>query len=158
MSVWVYIENASGETLPAPEAHQEGGTIQVGGCDVCELNVTYNYSSLFQLAAGYLAYIAETSQDPNAAYPPITELDSIARNGLWRWLRLNAEEGATLPLACDVAPVLEALADVLQHPQRASAARQHDYWAPTPDNAAVPLRLLARWCRIHPQGRIRCSG
>lgn len=46
MSYWVYLNNDAGQPVTVAP-FQEGGTQQVGGTDVAELNVTYNYSRVF---------------------------------------------------------------------------------------------------------------
>lgn len=43
MSYWVYLEDENGDSVTVP-FHAEGGTFAMGGIDVAELNVTYNYS------------------------------------------------------------------------------------------------------------------
>lgn len=46
MSWWVYLVDEDGESLLAPDGHIEGGTYPLGGTNLCELNVTYNYGRL----------------------------------------------------------------------------------------------------------------
>ena len=46
MSYWVYLRDATGDSVEAPH-HAEGGTFAVTGMPVAELNVTYNYSQYF---------------------------------------------------------------------------------------------------------------
>lgn len=48
MSWWVYLREG-GDSV-AVEPHTEGGTYALGGMPAAELNVTYNYSPLFQAA------------------------------------------------------------------------------------------------------------
>lgn len=171
MSVWVYIENVSGEVLPAPRRHTDGGTAQLGGSVECELNVTYNYSPLFRLAAGHVGLLEEYRQHGLEDEFPgshdqvlVARCLYIARSGLWAFLGLN-EEGEKGLTPCHVAePVLTALAGALWPADRLGSDGLPDmlnrdgYWTPTPLNAARPLYLLAEWCRVHPAGRIRCSG
>ena len=48
MSWWVYLKE--GDEPVSVSRHSEGGTQVMDGNDVAELNVTYNYSGLFQAA------------------------------------------------------------------------------------------------------------
>ena len=38
------------ETLTLPDSQTEGGTYAIGGSDLAEMDVTYNYSKVFRLA------------------------------------------------------------------------------------------------------------
>lgn len=49
MSYDIYLNGADGEPLMMDEAFTEGGTYALGGTRDCELNVTYNYSSVYRL-------------------------------------------------------------------------------------------------------------
>jgi hypothetical protein len=46
MSYWVYLENPKGKSVSV-ENHHEGGSYVVGGTNLAELNVTYNYGSVY---------------------------------------------------------------------------------------------------------------
>ena len=49
MSYWVYLhDKETGEALSV-DKHSEGGTQVLGGNDLAELNVTYNYSEVYSL-------------------------------------------------------------------------------------------------------------
>lgn len=47
MSYWVYLMD--GDEAVEVTRHSEGGTFVLGGTDVAELNVTYNYSGAYSL-------------------------------------------------------------------------------------------------------------
>lgn len=47
MSYWVYLEDDKGETLHTDTAIEEGGTYMQGGSTACELNITYNYGTIY---------------------------------------------------------------------------------------------------------------
>lgn len=46
-----------GDELMSVSRHSEGGTYVMGGSDVAELNVTYNYSRLFRTAFGGIHFV-----------------------------------------------------------------------------------------------------
>ncbi len=48
MSYDISLQNEKGE-IAKVKRFQEGGTYQMGGSDVAELNVTYNYSEIFSI-------------------------------------------------------------------------------------------------------------
>jgi hypothetical protein len=47
MSYWIYLLDANEQTCELSMPHTEGGTYQVGGTTLAELNVTYNYCDKF---------------------------------------------------------------------------------------------------------------
>ena len=47
MSYDVSLEDKNGIVLPFSENFEEGGTRCVGGTNLCELNITYNYFEIF---------------------------------------------------------------------------------------------------------------
>lgn len=48
MSYWVYLRSPEGETLSV-DHHIDGGTYALGVTNQAEVNVTYNYSKVFNL-------------------------------------------------------------------------------------------------------------
>lgn len=49
MSADLWLEDDAGHVLHSEHRIQEGGTQCLGGTDLCELNITYNYFGLFYL-------------------------------------------------------------------------------------------------------------
>lgn len=47
VSYWVYLMKDG--SVAEVERHEEGGTYQLGGTDDAALNITYNYSDVYQL-------------------------------------------------------------------------------------------------------------
>lgn len=47
MSYWIRLETMNGDLIDTGTSREEGGTYQVGGSNMSELNVTYNYSKHF---------------------------------------------------------------------------------------------------------------
>lgn len=48
MSYWVYLENKESASVQVP-MHTEGGVMILGGTELAEMNVTYNYSVHFSV-------------------------------------------------------------------------------------------------------------
>jgi len=51
MSWWVSLVDKDENAVSVP-LHQDGGTIQVGGCDTATLNITYNYGVFYREVMG----------------------------------------------------------------------------------------------------------
>lgn len=64
MSYWVRLNDPkTGETLEMDYLTEDGGTYVLGGTNECELNVTYNYSKLFNVKIRLDEQIAENTID-----------------------------------------------------------------------------------------------
>ena len=184
MSVWIRLEDLQGRTLEA-ERHEEGGTYVVGGTTECELNVTYNYSGLYVLAAESLLWRHERDRFEDGKYhhgpfPYHDEVEAgsimhgiwkIARVGLWAYLggwttrttdtgqELRSQEGPGVS-GWDSRIPLQMLAERLC-PVRPEVEPPpvDNYWKATPCNAAAPLRLLWSWANQHREKGIwSCNG
>lgn len=101
-----------------------------------DLNITYNYGLLFRLAAKAALYDHDVSGCLDRAHVRET-LNAIRAYGL---------HGLSGVKAMQAVEALELMIANLD-PQT-----YEDYWAPTPGNAAVPLRTLASWCGDAPDG------
>lgn len=120
------------EVLVSKTHRQEGGTQVMGGTSECDLNITYNYGSLY-----HLALLPEKATDP-----------ALEEEGLIYWLA--GRQGK------DTEAMLRLAHERLGSPTRPDYGRSHgpscDYWTPTPENAGWALVPLIEWASEHPEG------
>jgi hypothetical protein len=152
VSYEVYLRDEDGKNVMV-RPFMGGGTV-LANPDTMEevpqveawLNVTYNYSSLLNLAAKAALYDLTTAEVPLRVSAPnefrtTTVLLGIREEGL-RYL-----DGRTAMYVKDGLELMLAELD----PR--GVMRQHeDYWATTPGNVAAMLRTLVSWCAEAPAG------
>lgn len=131
MSWWVYLVDEHEQPVEV-ERFEAGGTYALGGTDRAELNITYNYGSLYREAW------PEELEDGKGA------LEQMLSG------RTAAETfpliGATIDKLTDMAGGLAAV-----------VAERSSYWDATPRNAALPLLMLSRWAKQYPEAQWRVS-
>lgn len=114
-----------------------------------ELNVTYNYSQLFDLAASTSLYELHLKRsDASLKDHGRSEFEAIAMLTAWyqdgfRSLDSRRASGCRSGLGLMVAQL---------DPRGLGPNKGDDYWAPTPTNAAAALRTLLGWCHDAPDG------
>jgi len=145
MSWDIYLDDEDGQPVQV-RPFVGGGTIMVNPETMeeipqvkAELNVTYNYSSVFQLAAAAALY----ELGRGGVYAPSPE-----RTMLEAWY----EDGIRSLDNARASDVTEGLRLMLRQldPRGRGPNDAYDYWAPTPLNAAQPLRTLLEWCEQEP--------
>lgn len=94
MSYWVSL-NVNNEPVLV-SAFDESGTIQVGGCSISELNVTYNYSQVFSLLKFSLRDLHEKTALETT--PKLEELAGLLPNKPYRdyWAPTPGNAGAVV--------------------------------------------------------------
>jgi hypothetical protein len=137
MSVWYHLVKNGNEVEVAEPLMHEGGTYMVGGSELAELNVTYNYSGLIAEALGQ-AWDETKGVAGNVLFGDRDDWSMV------NWLDgRNAEE--TIP---ELEHVVKQLGD----------APGDDYWETTPGNAGHAVALLLAMAREHPEATWKASG
>jgi len=143
MSWWLTIkENGRLVTVDKFEA---GGTQVVGGSDIAELNITYNYGKLF----------------------PFKELNrKLGKTGLKLVNEFISKlEDKTRCVWCEEELRFDNLYYIFwcgkercpKETMFERAAGRGDYWIPSRENVLDTLLLLKGWFEQYPKGRIRIS-
>lgn len=111
-----------------------------------QLNVTYNYSRVYDLAVKAAIYeIDRISQEDDTTNPSLlafakSHLEGMRENGLMHYITGRTAQEVRGALGMVFAQIFT------DHPY------EQDYWAPTLGNAAVPLDVITSWCVEHPDG------
>lgn len=146
MSWWVYLNDDDGEMCKV-RPFMGGGTVLADPRTMeeipqveAQLNVTSNYSLLFDLAAKGALY--ELGRAHGTTHEAIPMLVAWYEDGFHS---LNSRR------ASEVRAGLELMVAELD-PRGIGVRDDMDYWTPTPKNAAAALRTLVGWCYDAPDG------
>lgn len=125
-----------GTVVANPETMEEIPQVQA------ELNVTYNYSPLFDLAAKAALY-----ELGRGGYL----VPSLERVMLEAWYE-DGFRSLSKHYGWQAIGGLELMLKELDPHNRRGPS--DDYWAPTPGNAVAALRTILAWCEQHPDGKL----
>jgi len=125
MSWWATLANGNRAVLV--DSHAEGGTYVLGGTTEAELNITYNYSSMFR-AAGIRLREGDEGHQAND-----------------RLFYLHGKTGQE-----SIEPLSRAV-------EKLGTNRHNDYWKDTAGNAGYALSILLNWAKQHPDANWKIS-
>ena len=126
--------------------HQEGGTIQVGGCSTTKLNVTYNYGFFFQHFLDKRKGIRWLYGKTGAEVVQRLE-KAVGILGTQEYSRPDEVQIRAYREGCRLRGETPSFTIELDDDYRFT-----DYWAPTPGNAGKALNTLLQWAELFPHG------
>lgn len=142
MSYDVFLVDHVGNSLVSKRLIQEGGTQVMGGTSMCELNITYNYASLYTIALDEekgLHWIKGKTGN-----------ETIKR--LQHAVKVLGTRRYQRPVdSCEHCGFTIGVGPGLSDPGLVTNIRE-DYWAPTPGNAGYALNILLQWAMEYPNG------